>query len=99
MTSSQPKLTASTAAPIMGGPRRDSFCGHENLIGRDQHFECRECALAELRKNRVKQKLEQGEVASIVSGQNTANMIEPNIAKINCATSVKMTLGRPPKVA
>ena len=32
--------------------------------------------MAELRKNRVRHKLENGEVASIVSGQNTANMIE-----------------------
>ena len=29
-----------------------------------------------LRENRVKQKIQQGEVASIISGQNTANMIE-----------------------
>ena len=28
-----------------------------------------------------------------------AGMIEPNMAKINCTTSVRMTLGRPPKVA
>ena len=29
-----------------------------------------------LRENRVKQKIQQGEVASVISGENTANMIE-----------------------
>ena len=59
----------------MGGPCRYRFAAMR-IDWSWPTFECRERTLAEMRKNGVKQKLEQGEVASVVSGQNTANMIE-----------------------
>ena len=67
------KLTTCVAAHIIGGPPKQTRPGIVFPVADNRN---KEPTLAELRKNRVKHKLEQGEVASVVSGQNTANMIE-----------------------